>query len=254
MLELPPAGVLIGADRQQAPVALPAIGPRPTRLGVLGDHRIATLLAYRLLGVGCRLTVATADPARWRRLLAAAGARAMVGAERGDWPPPTAGRTEPQLLVTDLPTAPPPALGDRPLCTVVHVATAVPTGSPYWAGVDGVVLAGHGYGTPLARLLRPRPTPASWTSSAPASSACWTATARSSSRRSWPRPSWPCSPTDPQPERRLERPSRQPRGRAGGRRRRSRRRRPRASVDGRGPPVAGAGRAPGTAPHTPAAR
>ena len=144
-------GVLIGADRQQAPVALPAIGPHPTRLGVLGDHRIATLLAYRLLGVGCRLTVATADPARWRRLLAAAGARAMVGASPVGWPPAAA--TEPQLLVTDLPTAPPPSLGDRPLCTVVHVATAVPADSPYWSGVHGVVLAGRGYGTPLARLL-----------------------------------------------------------------------------------------------------
>ncbi len=161
VLDLPPAGVLIGSDRQQTAVVLPAIGPRPTRLGVLGDHRIATLLAYRLLGVGCRLTVTTADPARWRRLLAAAGARAMVsgamvGGHTANWPPPIPAGADPgaQLLVTDLPTPPPTALGDRPLCTVVHVATTVPIGSPYWAAVDGVVLAGHGYGTPLARLLR----------------------------------------------------------------------------------------------------
>ena len=151
VLELPPAGVLIGADRQQAPVALPAIGPQPTRLGVLGDHRIATLLAYRLLGVGCRLTVATADPSRWRPLLAAAGARAMVGASTADWPPTA--DDEPQLLVTDLPTAPSPGLGDRPLSTVVHVASVVPSDSPYWASVHAVVLAGAGYGTPLAHLL-----------------------------------------------------------------------------------------------------
>jgi hypothetical protein len=155
VLELPPAGVLIGADRHQTAVVLPAIGPRPTRLGVLGDHRIATLLAYRLLGVGCRLTVATTDPARWRQLLAAAGSRAMVGADARNWPPaPAAGVDgEAHLLVSDLPPAPPLRLGDRPLCTVVHVAQAVPTGSPFWAAVDGVVLAGGGYGIPLAQLL-----------------------------------------------------------------------------------------------------
>jgi hypothetical protein len=153
VLELPATGVLIGADRQQKPVALPAIGPGPTRLGVLGDHRIATLLAYRLLGVGCRLTVTTADPARWRRLLAAAGDRAVVGPSALGWPAAGPRGAEPQLLVTDLPAAPPVGLGDQPMCTVLHVATAVPTGSPYWSDVDGVLLAGHGYGTPLARLL-----------------------------------------------------------------------------------------------------
>jgi hypothetical protein len=150
VFELPPTGLLIGADRQQKPVALPAIGPAPTRLGVLGDHRIATLLAYRLLGVGCRLTVTTADPARWRRLLAAAGPRAVAGPSALGWP---AAGPDPQLLVTDLPAAPPVGLGDQPMCTVLHVAATVPTDSPFWSDVDGVLLAGHGYGTPLARLL-----------------------------------------------------------------------------------------------------
>ena len=151
-LDLPATGVLIGADRQQRPVALPAVGPEPTRLGVLGDHRIATLLGYRLLGVGCRLTVATGDPGRWRRLLAAAGARAAVGPSALGWPAPTPRPDGPQLLLTDLPAAPPAGLGG-PLCVVVHVAAAVPTGSAYWSDVDGVLLAGRGYGTPLARLL-----------------------------------------------------------------------------------------------------
>jgi hypothetical protein len=152
VLEPPPAGVLIGADRSQAAVVLPAIGPRPTRLGVLGDHRIATLIAYRLLGVGCRLRVTTADPSRWRRLLAAAGSRAVAGPNAANWPPQDRTGT-PQLLVTDLPVAPPTGLGDRRLCTVLHVSPTVPLSSPYWAAVDGVVLAGSGYGSPLARLL-----------------------------------------------------------------------------------------------------
>ena len=142
VLELPPAGVLIGADRQQAPVALPAIGPRPTRLGVLGDHRIATLLAYRLLGVGCRLRVATADPGRWRRCWPRPGPGRWSARAPPSWPPTGPDADEPQLLVTDLPAAPTPGLGDRPLSTVVRIATAVPTDSPYWAAVHGVVLAG----------------------------------------------------------------------------------------------------------------
>ena len=150
VLDLPPAGVLIGADRLLVPVVLPAIGPRVTRLGVLGDQRIAALLAYRLLGVGSLLAVATADPARWRRLLGAAGSRAVVGSGQAAWPPDT---DDPHLLVSDLATAPSTALGDRPLCTVVHVATRVPADSPFWSAVDGVVVAGRGYGAPLARVL-----------------------------------------------------------------------------------------------------
>ena len=150
MLTVPPAGVLIGADAELAPVVLPALGPAGTRLGVLGDQRIAALLAYRLLGVGCLLTVATADPAQWRRLLRAAGSRAVVGSGTEGWPP---GTDEPHLLVSDLPEPPPVELGDRPLCTVVHVAGAVPAASTFWPAVDGVVIAGQGHGTPLGAVL-----------------------------------------------------------------------------------------------------
>ena len=150
VLDLPAAGLLLGADARQAAIALPALGPRPIRLGVLGDHRIATLLAYRLLGVGCRLWVASEQPERWRGLLTAAEGRARIGPDHIGWPPPS--RT-PQLLVTDLPQAPPPGLGDRPMCTIVHVTPTVPAGSPYWSAVHAVVLAGQGHGTPLAELL-----------------------------------------------------------------------------------------------------
>jgi hypothetical protein len=150
VLTVPPAGVLIGADAELAPVVLPALGPAVTRLGVLGDQRIAALLAYRLLGVGCLLTVATAEPAHWRRLLRAAGSRAVVGSGTDGWPPDT---DDPHLLVSDLPKPPPVELGDRPLCTVVHVAAAVPAASEFWPAVDGVVIAGQGHGTPLGAVL-----------------------------------------------------------------------------------------------------
>jgi hypothetical protein len=150
VLDVPPAGVLIGADADLDPVVLPAIRPRPTRLGVLGDQRIAALLAYRLLGVGCLLAVATTEPARWRRLLAAAGSRAVVGSGTSGWPPQS---DEPQLLVSDLADPPDVTLGDRPLCTMVHVASTVPADSAFWRSVDGVVIAGHGHGTAVAAAL-----------------------------------------------------------------------------------------------------
>jgi hypothetical protein len=153
VLDVPPAGVLVGADRFLTPVVLPAIAPRPTRLGVLGDQRIAALLAYRLLGVGCLLSVATADPARWRRLLTAAGARAVVGARTAGWPPPAAAWDGPHLLVSDLPEPPSTALGDQPLCTVVHVAQTLPAPSPFWSAIDAVVVAGRGHGGALADAL-----------------------------------------------------------------------------------------------------
>lgn len=146
---VPAAGVLVGADRLLDQVVLPAVGPRPVRLGVLGDQRIAALLAYRLLGVGCLLAVATDDPARWRRLLRAAGSRAVVGSRAENWPPASEG---PHLLVSDLPDPPAPTVGDRPLCTVMHVAAALPP-SPYWSSVTAVVVAGTGHGRGLARLL-----------------------------------------------------------------------------------------------------
>lgn len=147
---VPPSGVLVGADRLLAPVVLPALGPRPVRLGVLGDQRVAALLAYRLLGVGCLLAVATDDPARWRRLLTAAGSRAVVGARAVGWPPAT---DDPHLLVSDLPEPPAVELGERGLVTVVHVARRLPGGASWWAGVDGVVTAGTGHGRGLATLL-----------------------------------------------------------------------------------------------------
>ena len=148
VLELPPAGVLVGTDPELGRVVLPAVGPGLTRLGALGDPRLGPLLAYRLLGTGFQLAVDTANPAPWRPLLRAAGASAVVGSVDAGWPP-TSGDLH--ALVTDRPSPPPIRRGAR--CTVVHVVTALPAGSPFWAAVDGVVVAGYGHGTELARVL-----------------------------------------------------------------------------------------------------
>jgi hypothetical protein len=150
LIEVPPAGVFLGMDAESAPVLLPAIGPRLTRVGVVGDWRIAALLAYRLLGVGCLLTLATDDPGRWRHLLDAAGPRGTVG--RSGAVPASRADGSPHLLVSDLPAAPdPPSTARR--CTVVHVTETVPPAGPFWSAVDAVLVAGRGHGLTLARLL-----------------------------------------------------------------------------------------------------
>ena len=153
VLDIPPAGVLLGADPSSAPVVLPAIGPRVVRLGVVGDGRIAGLIAFRLLGIGCLLRIATPNPDRWRHLLGVAGARASVGPGTAAWPPPH-GAGGPPVLVSDLPTAPDDvARDDRQPCTVVHIVGTVPEAGPYWSAVDAVVVTGPGHGAALARLL-----------------------------------------------------------------------------------------------------
>ena len=154
VLDIPPAGVLLGADPESAPVVLPAIGPRVVRLGVVGDGRIAGLIAFRLLGIGCLLRIATPNPDRWRHLLGVAGVRASVAPGTAAWPPPH-GAGGPPVLVSDLPEAPDHFARDdrRQPCTVVHVVSAVPEGGPYWSAVDAVVVTGPGHGVALARLL-----------------------------------------------------------------------------------------------------
>jgi hypothetical protein len=145
VLDVPAAGVFLGLDARSAPVLLPAVGPRTTRVGVVGDWRIAALLAYRLLGVGCLLTLATDEPGRWRHLLDAAGPRGTVTRSVTAWPPSTGGA---HVLVTDQETPPDPAAG-----TVVHAVNRVPAAGPYWTAVDAVLVAGTGHGAALARLL-----------------------------------------------------------------------------------------------------
>jgi hypothetical protein len=129
-------------------VLLPAVGPRVTRIGVVGDWRIAAMLTYRLLGVGCRLTLTSGEPGRWRHLLDAAGPRGTAARSADSWPLADGAA---HLLVTDL--GEPPALNTRTPCTVVHVVHRVPAGGPYWSSVDAVLVAGRGHGAALARLL-----------------------------------------------------------------------------------------------------
>lgn len=156
-LRIPAAGVLLGTtaapDGGTERVVLAAVGPRVTRIGVVGSRRVAVLLAHRLLGVGCVLRIATAAPDRWRHLLDVAGGRASAAPSTGGWPP-NRRVGGPPVLVSDLAEAPDDlARDERRPCTVVHVTGAVPPGGAFWSAVDAVVVTGPGHGAALARLL-----------------------------------------------------------------------------------------------------
>jgi hypothetical protein len=137
IVTIPEAGVVVGTDRDGAPVLLPAVGARPIRVGVLAFP--PRLLAFRLLGVGCEVTVFTVEP--WRWVFPVPDRRLHVTAER-PWPanrpaPPGVGGG-PQVLISDLPVPPGRDVGDQPWCTVIHCAPRAP------ASVDAVLTRGNG--------------------------------------------------------------------------------------------------------------
>ncbi|NMO93436.1 hypothetical protein [Actinomycetospora sp. TBRC 11914] len=67
-----PAGVVLGADPQGAPVALALLRPVPTRVVVLGALHLARQVALRAVGQGARLTVVTGRRAAWEPVARAA--------------------------------------------------------------------------------------------------------------------------------------------------------------------------------------
>jgi hypothetical protein len=142
IVTVPEAGVVVGTNRDGTPVLLPAVGARPIRIGVLAFPPL--LLAFRLLGVGCEVTVLTAEPRRW--VFPVPDRRLHVTAERS-WPvnrpaPPGSG-AGPQVLISDLPVPPTRQVGDQPWCTVIHCAPRAPA-ADFWAGVDAVLTRGNG--------------------------------------------------------------------------------------------------------------
>ncbi|MGH3873866.1 MAG: type VII secretion protein EccE [Pseudonocardiaceae bacterium] len=157
-LDPPAAGVFLGTSRDSAPVAVTAVAARPLRLGLVGGIDVARVLACRILGAGCHLTVATARREAWRPLQALAGAqRLTVVEQRASWPPvpgqpPNLGHG-PQVLLVDLPDPPPRWVGRSPWCTVVHAVARVPVDAEFWATVDEVLVGSRGHGEVLARLL-----------------------------------------------------------------------------------------------------
>jgi hypothetical protein len=161
ILDLPVAGVFLGSTRYGTPVTLPAVRPVLTRVGLIGGIDPAVLLAYRMLAVGCQLTVATARPQAWTALAAWVNERQFAVVESlprwlGSTPGPPGSAAGPQVIIADQPVPPPAELANAPWCTVIHVATHIPGGSEFWRLVDLVLLTTPGHGRALAGM-RNRP-------------------------------------------------------------------------------------------------
>jgi hypothetical protein len=156
-LHVPAAGVLLGADRSGNIACLPAIQPHPVRIGLVDGIGVARLVAHRLLAVGCQVTVYSQRQPAWQRLWTKVGGRRMTFAQRSArWPGVPAGPRSPQALVLDAPEPPPNWIGDAPWCTVIHVASRVPTRSEFWRAADVVLVCAPGHGEAVVSL-RNRP-------------------------------------------------------------------------------------------------
>ena len=138
---LPSTGVVLGVDDRGAPVAFPLLVPGgATRVGVVGrDLDLAALVACRLIGQGCELTVVSDRPGPWRRIAAQAPTPTVVADRVGAWPP--IGRPCLPALIVDVP-ATPPAEVSTPWSTVVHVSPRFVPDSPWWRSADLVLASG----------------------------------------------------------------------------------------------------------------
>jgi hypothetical protein len=110
------AGLVIGHDRQHAPVPVRLFAPEPVRLALVGGVWAAQLLIFRAFALGARVTVVTTEPTAWigfgeratgqyNRLTVLSGEQGVTGVGTAQ---------EPVLAVYDLRAtgpATPPALG-----------------------------------------------------------------------------------------------------------------------------------------------
>jgi hypothetical protein len=115
-----PAGIVLGADPDGAPVTLALLRPVPTRVVVLGALHLARQIALRAAAEGARLTVTTGRRAAWEPVVHAAADpdRVRIGAD-------------------ELPDDPDPAVrrpGDTDALLTVHDRGATSAGPPPPAG------------------------------------------------------------------------------------------------------------------------
>jgi hypothetical protein len=101
-----PAGIVLGADPDGAPVTLALLRPVPTRVVVLGALHLARQIALRAAAEGARLTVTTGRRAAWDPVARAAADpdRVRIGADEPPDDPDTArrpGDTDALLTVHD---------------------------------------------------------------------------------------------------------------------------------------------------------
>ncbi len=116
-----PAGIVLGADPEGAPVTLALLRPVPTRVVVLGALHLARQIALRAVGRGARLTVVTGRRGAWEAVARAAADPEQV----------RIGADEPSLAEHDE-DAPRP--GDTTARLAVHDRGATATGPSAPAG------------------------------------------------------------------------------------------------------------------------
>lgn len=138
------AGIHLGTSRDGRPVALPVLGPRGTRVAVLGEPLFGRLTALRLLAAGAYVTADTSRPEPWRWLHQAVRTRLAFTDTARAWPlqrpaPPTVG-AGPQALVSDRRHPPPADAATGAWRTVVHVTPSAPPRTGFWHDPD-VLLA-----------------------------------------------------------------------------------------------------------------
>lgn len=95
------AGLLLGLNRQNAPVTARLFRPEPTKAVLVGGLGCAQLLAYRALALGVRVVIQSARAAAWERFAQEAGGGVGFIAPGMTIEQP-ATSTFPQLVVIDV--------------------------------------------------------------------------------------------------------------------------------------------------------
>ncbi|MGH3664186.1 MAG: hypothetical protein ACRDT8_00850 [Micromonosporaceae bacterium] len=95
------AGLLLGLNRENAPVTARLFRPEPTRAILIGGLGCAQLLAYRALALGVRVVIQSARAAAWERFAQEAGGGVGFIAP-GMTIEQTATATFPQLVIIDV--------------------------------------------------------------------------------------------------------------------------------------------------------
>jgi hypothetical protein len=134
------AGLLIGADRHEAPVSVRVFRPEATRLAVVGRLWTGRMLAFRAFAVGARVVVITSSPSAWQEFgYRATGSQDRVLTLEPQQPLTLVGTPQqPVLVVDELGVTPQPLAPWQTQVTVLRQAE--PTGLPLLQESDLVVL------------------------------------------------------------------------------------------------------------------
>lgn len=153
-LDLAPAGVALGVESDGTPATFPLLVPtHSTRVGILAEAGLARLVALRLLGQSCDLTVVTHRFDTWQRLSAGVPETPFaISQQLRRWP--LEGTPPPWALLIDMDDPPPAGFTRVPWSTVVHLAPSLPSASGWWQSAH-LVLTTRAHVRSVA-ALRPR--------------------------------------------------------------------------------------------------